>query len=50
VNPLTFRRRIIEFYDSRAARDFHQRMNGRPFMSGTLQVEYLWDVGEVVNQ
>lgn len=41
--------RVIEYYDSRAARDFHDQMNGQSFQGGTLRVEYVWDEGEVVN-
>lgn len=41
--------RILEYYDSRAAVDFHDRMNDQPFMDGRLDVEFIWDVGEVVN-
>lgn len=40
---------IVEFYDSRAAVDFHDKMNGQPFMGGTLNLGFIWDEGEVVN-
>lgn len=41
--------RVVEYYDSRAARDFHDQMSGQPFQGGTLRAEYVWDEGEVVN-
>ncbi|BEJ11995.1 hypothetical protein CspHIS471_0204550 [Cutaneotrichosporon sp. HIS471] len=41
--------KIVEFYDSRAAVDFHDRMASRPFGGGTLDLQYIWDDGEVVN-
>lgn len=41
--------RVVEYYDSRAARDFHDQMSGQSFQGGTLRIEYVWDEGEVVN-
>lgn len=41
--------KIVEFYDSRAAIDFYDRMSGKVFMGGNLEVRFLWDEGQVVN-
>ncbi|KLT44180.1 hypothetical protein CC85DRAFT_22688 [Cutaneotrichosporon oleaginosum] len=40
---------MIEFYDSRAAVDFHARFANKPFGGGTLELDYMWDEGEIVN-
>lgn len=41
--------KVVEFYDSRAAVDFYDRMNDQPFMGGHLQLKFIWDEGQVVN-
>lgn len=41
--------KLVEFYDSRAAVDYYDRMNGQAFMGGHLDLQFVWDEGEIVN-
>jgi hypothetical protein len=40
---LTNRQAIVEYWDSRAAVDLFENMNGKPFEGGTLDMKYIWD-------
>jgi hypothetical protein len=37
------RQAIVEYWDSRAAVDLFENMNGKPFEGGTLDMKYIWD-------
>ena len=41
--PLTDRQKLLEYYDSRGAVMFFDEMHSRPFMGGTITIQFLWD-------